>query len=417
MLNTDVESRKTPTIESVYSRLIIAHSGQGRRSANSPPPETNDGPPWLAKLAAFLRDIGDLTGQSDFNQSLRGSQIFKNANQRDHNLARFTEFIWGRSSAGNAIDMRLVIGRVGGQPRRGTQTILNMVSVLFKTFLPIALVATVVIAPAAGGAHATCERERHRTHACRDAAISWFTPSRLDQGPRLATACQSFQLHFRKSRERPTHPNPVLVAGDAHVTEPRSVLYVQRAGLSLCQRLLSEHLYLRDERSRAYRPNSGSDQAIARGSGTRLPQQLSSIVAYGFFQTIDMRRNLAAAGLTGTLPIIYVFLARSGKTITDVSLVKLDDNGTAQVDDGAGNEAHGVGSARGVKIDFAGDDGHPQTLYYFSVNVDNDGFEANGFARFCEHLGTGDAFVKSASYLMHQQIFPMSAVFCSSTLA
>ena len=59
----------------------------------------------------------------------------------------------------------------------------------------------------------------------------------------------------------------------------------------------------------------------------------------------------------------------------------------------------------GVKIDFVGDDGRPQTLYYFSVNVDNDGFKASGFARFCERLGTGDAFVKSASYLMHRANF------------
>jgi hypothetical protein len=147
-----------------------------------------------------------------------------------------------------------------------------------------------------------------------------------------------------------------------------------------------------------------SREARARGF-RNIEQSLSSIVAYGFFQTIDMRHNLAATGLTGTLPIIYVFLARSGKAIAGVSLVRLDDNGTAQVDDGAGSDAHGVGGARGVKIDFIGDDGRPQTLYYFNVNVDNDGFEANGFARFCEHLGTGDGFVKSASYLMHRANF------------
>jgi hypothetical protein len=123
------------------------------------------------------------------------------------------------------------------------------------------------------------------------------------------------------------------------------------------------------------------------------------------FRRIDMRRNLAGTGLTGTVPIIYVFLARSGKTITDVSLVRLDDKGTALVDDGAGNDAHGAGAARGVKIDFVGDDGRPQTLYYFNLNVDNEGFEANGFARFCEHLGIGDGFVKSASYLMHRANF------------
>jgi len=79
-----------------------------------------------------------------------------------------------------------------------------------------------------------------------------------------------------------------------------------------------------------------------------------------------MRHNLAATRLTGALPIIYVFLARSGKTITDVSLVRLDDNGTAQVDDGAGSDSRGVGNARGAKIDFVGDDGRPQTLYYFA---------------------------------------------------
>jgi hypothetical protein len=52
----------------------------------------------------------------------------------------------------------------------------------------------------------------------------------------------------------------------------------------------------------------------ARVRGLRnIEQSLSSLVSYGFFQTIDMRRNLAATGLRGTLPIIYVFLARSGK--------------------------------------------------------------------------------------------------------
>src|SRR5262249_25151348 len=35
-----------------------------------------------------------------------------------------------------------------------------------------------------------------------------------------------------------------------------------------------------------------------------------------------------------TMPILYVFLARSGKTIKDVSLVRIDPDGTAQVDDG-----------------------------------------------------------------------------------
>jgi hypothetical protein len=85
---------------------------------------------------------------------------------------------------------------------------------------------------------------------------------------------------------------------------------------------------------------------------------------------------------------------------------RIGEDGTAQVDDGVDREAAtGGNGARGVKIEFVGDDGRPQTLYYFSVNVDNDGFRASGFAGFCERLGTGDAFVKSASYLMHRANF------------
>jgi hypothetical protein len=116
-----------------------------------------------------------------------------------------------------------------------------------------------------------------------------------------------------------------------------------------------------------------------------------------------MRWTLVASRLPGTLPILYVFLARSGKAIKDVSLVRIDQDGTAQVDDGVvGTDAK---SPRGVKIDFVEENGQPQTLYYFSVNVDNDEFKASSFMRFCERLGTGDAFVKSASYLMHRDQF------------
>ena len=118
-----------------------------------------------------------------------------------------------------------------------------------------------------------------------------------------------------------------------------------------------------------------------------------------------MRRTLVAGPIPGTLPILYVFLARSGKVIRDVSLVRVDEDGTVHIDDGVTGAAAGAKSIRGVKVDFVGDEARPQTLYYFSVNIDNDGFKNSGFMRFCERLGTGNAFVKSASYLMHRDHF------------
>src|SRR6516165_5566760 len=69
-----------------------------------------------------------------------------------------------------------------------------------------------------------------------------------------------------------------------------------------------------------------------------IEESLNSILRYSFFQTIEMRRTLVASRITGSLPILYVFLARSGKTIRDVSLVTIGDDGTVQVDDGTGRE-------------------------------------------------------------------------------
>ena len=65
------------------------------------------------------------------------------------------------------------------------------------------------------------------------------------------------------------------------------------------------------------------------------------------------------------------------------------------------------GVPNGVKIGFTSGDGKPQTLYYFSTDVSNGGVKNSGFLKFCERLGTGDAFVKSASYLMHNDSFSM----------
>ena len=130
-------------------------------------------------------------------------------------------------------------------------------------------------------------------------------------------------------------------------------------------------------------------------------RSLGSILSFSFFITKKMKVDLRDGQLNGTLPILYVFLARTGKTIRNVSPVALDDKGTAYF----ANENPGANATRGVRIVFAGSDGRERTLYYFGTNVANDGFKASGFAKFCERLGTGDGLVKSASYLLHDSGF------------
>lgn len=143
---------------------------------------------------------------------------------------------------------------------------------------------------------------------------------------------------------------------------------------------------------------------IPRGSfGSALgtvSNSMHTVLSFSFFITHNMRAQLSSGRLTGTIPILYVFLARSGKTVKEVSLVNLDADGNERP------EASGVKSgAHGVKIIFSSKDGPEQTLYYFSTNLANDGVPSSGFLKFCEKLGPADSLVKSASYLMHSGHF------------
>lgn len=128
---------------------------------------------------------------------------------------------------------------------------------------------------------------------------------------------------------------------------------------------------------------------------------LGNLLKHSYFITSEMGSQLSRRRLSGTLPIIYVFLARSGKTIHDVSLVAVDKEGKVHPQDEPGVET----SAKGAKIVFAGADGNEQTLYYFKTDLSNKGTANSGFLQFCQGFGAGDSFVKSASYLLHNPGF------------
>ena len=130
-------------------------------------------------------------------------------------------------------------------------------------------------------------------------------------------------------------------------------------------------------------------------------RSLGSVLSFSFFITKLMKTDLRAGQLNGTLPILYVLLARSGKTIRDVSPIALDDKGAAYF----ANENPGKNATRGVRIVFAGSDGEPRTLYYFSTDLSNSGVRSSGFLKFCETLAPGNSLIKSASYLLHSGNF------------
>jgi hypothetical protein len=130
-------------------------------------------------------------------------------------------------------------------------------------------------------------------------------------------------------------------------------------------------------------------------------RSMSSILNFSFFITKSMKLDLHDGQLNGAIPILYVFLARSGKTIRDVSPIALDEKGAVI----GANDSRRRNITQGVRILFAGSDGREKTLYYFATDLSNSSVRASGFLKFCDTLGLGDSLLKSASYLLYNPNF------------
>jgi APA family basic amino acid/polyamine antiporter len=152
-------------------------------------------------------------------------------------------------------------------------------------------------------------------------------------------------------------------------------------------------------------PLTGLTNISLDGALRRSETSLGSILNFSFFITRNMKTELYGGSVYGTLPILYVFLARTGKTIHEVDYVSLDADGNlASANQGVRdtNERLAQSHTKGVKIVFSDGGGSPQTLYYFSTNLSDEGSVSSGFLAFCSTLGAADSLVKSASYLMHK---------------
>jgi hypothetical protein len=131
-----------------------------------------------------------------------------------------------------------------------------------------------------------------------------------------------------------------------------------------------------------------------------LRQSLDGIVNAGYFVTTDMRSDFQSTRLRGTLPILLVFLARSGAQVESVDVVQLDASGTPVL------AAVTSGSAPGLMIRFRNGMGGLKRLFYFRQDLSNGSTRLGGpFLTFVAKQGTPPAMVKSASYLMHNSDF------------
>lgn len=103
----------------------------------------------------------------------------------------------------------------------------------------------------------------------------------------------------------------------------------------------------------------------------------------GYFVTTDMGVQLKMSPLQGTLPIMCVMLSRSGCRITSIAA----NSGRAEIH---------FTTPKG---------GREKTLYYFCTDLSNGGFSKGSFLGFLRSVHPDTVYVKSASYLMHEDEF------------
>lgn len=131
---------------------------------------------------------------------------------------------------------------------------------------------------------------------------------------------------------------------------------------------------------------------------TGLHNAVANIMQNGYFITTEMRSNLQATRFRGVLPLLMAFMSRTGHTVDSVDTVRLDGAGNVTLSGSSGNT--------GLMIRCRSGFGSSKRVFYFRQDLSNGGVTPSGpFLTFVSRLGRVPAFLKSASYLMHESGF------------
>ncbi len=134
---------------------------------------------------------------------------------------------------------------------------------------------------------------------------------------------------------------------------------------------------------------------------TELRQNLSSVVALGFFKTNEMSGNFKQGAVNGVLPLLLYLIARSGGSVSNVSPIGIAPSGAL-----VPSAPDAKLETRGVAIQFTDSRHGPRTLRYFALNLLNTRLAKKpGTMQYLSNLPQPVTLVKSASYLMHKARF------------
>jgi hypothetical protein len=125
-----------------------------------------------------------------------------------------------------------------------------------------------------------------------------------------------------------------------------------------------------------------------------LRESTNTFLKYGYFITKEMKTQMSRGSFQGVLPLLLTFLALSDHEIISVEKMPL-------------------GGAPGLCIRFKErSTGREQKLFYAQADLSNEGNLA--FLKWLRSFGPGAAYLKAASYLLHEDSFSCARNFLLS---
>jgi len=131
---------------------------------------------------------------------------------------------------------------------------------------------------------------------------------------------------------------------------------------------------------------------------------LNDIFKRSYFITSKMNNDLRKTKVNGTIPLISLFIKRTGHQIVSIQRIGVDSLGKWQLIDSIKNKKNIV---PGIKVDFLSlSKKKMQSVFYFRTDISDKGLAKNpGFRIYLSELPQSYSYLKAASYLMHSDNF------------
>ena len=145
-----------------------------------------------------------------------------------------------------------------------------------------------------------------------------------------------------------------------------------------------------------------------------MKNSLHDLLNINYFISSHMDAEIQGTEIKGVLPVLLFMLARNNAQVLDVRYWTMGLDGRVQEFPALGTTARefpalgttdlDLNNIQGIRIAFdaaGSEENHPQTLYYFRLNLYNQAFDRNRhFLSFLRGLAPFTTFMKSASYVM-----------------